>query len=133
MQAKYHGPYTVLEQLGPVDYVIATPDRRKTKRVCHINLLKQYHVRDAILCPPVDTAVSDYVGIADSVQSDALPPSEPQLSKAQNFELMSLISEFVRVINKISHAHKGGVTQSLKPNHSEFTLNQRVQIKPIHD
>ena len=22
LQAKYHGPYTVLEQLGPVDYVI---------------------------------------------------------------------------------------------------------------
>ena len=40
LQAKYHGPYTVLEQLGPVDYVIATPDRRKVKRVCHVNLLK---------------------------------------------------------------------------------------------
>ena len=24
LQAKYHGPYTVLEQLGPVDYVILT-------------------------------------------------------------------------------------------------------------
>jgi len=96
LQAKYHGPYTVLEQLGSVDYVIATPDRRKTKRVCHINLLKQYHVRDASLCPPVDTAVSDYVGIADSVESDALTPREPRLSEAQNFELTSLISEFVR-------------------------------------
>ena len=64
--------------------------------MCHINLLKQYHVRDENLCPPVDTAVSDYVGIADSVESDVLPPREPQLSKAQNFELMSLIFEFVR-------------------------------------
>ena len=65
--------------------------------MCHINLLKQYHVRDANLCPPVDTAVSAYVGIADSVESDALPPLEPQLSKAQNnCELTSLISEFVR-------------------------------------
>jgi len=36
-------------------------------------------------------------------------------------------------INKISHAHKGGSTQSLKPNHSEFALNQRVQIKSIND
>ena len=93
MQAKYHGPYTMLEQLGPVDYVIATSDHHKAKRVCHINLLKQYHVCDASLCPPVDTAVSDFVGIADSVESDALPPREP---KAQNFELTSLISEFVR-------------------------------------
>ena len=41
LHAKFHGPYTVEEQLGPVDYVISTPDRRKTKRVCHVNLLKK--------------------------------------------------------------------------------------------
>jgi len=39
LHAKYHGPYAVEQQLGPVDYVISTPDRRKTKRVCHVNLL----------------------------------------------------------------------------------------------
>ena len=60
----------------------------------HVNLLKQYHVRDARLCPPVDTAVFDFVGIADSVESDALPPRELQLSNTQNCELTSLISEF---------------------------------------
>ena len=31
MQAKFHGPYVVEQQLGPVDYVVSTPDRRKTK------------------------------------------------------------------------------------------------------
>ena len=55
MHAKYHSPYTVLEQLEPVNYVISTPDRRKVKRVCHVNLLKKYHVREATLCHPVDT------------------------------------------------------------------------------
>jgi len=30
---KYHGPYAVEQQLGPADYIISTPDRRKTKRV----------------------------------------------------------------------------------------------------
>jgi len=32
----------------PVDYVISTPDRRKTKtkQVCHVNLLKPYHERE---------------------------------------------------------------------------------------
>ena len=28
LHAKYHGPYMVLEQLGPVDYVIETPESR---------------------------------------------------------------------------------------------------------
>jgi len=47
LHAKYHGPYTVEQQLGPVDYVICTPDRRKTKMVCHVNLLKPYHKRES--------------------------------------------------------------------------------------
>ena len=42
LQAKYHGPYVIVEKLGPVDYVVKTPDRRKQRRVCHANLLKPY-------------------------------------------------------------------------------------------
>jgi len=53
LHAKYHGPYTVEQQLGLVDYVISTPDRRKTKRVCHVNLLKPYHDREPGLDPAV--------------------------------------------------------------------------------
>jgi len=31
LHAKYHGPYAVEQQLGPVDYIITTPDRHMTK------------------------------------------------------------------------------------------------------
>ena len=61
LQAKFCGPYVVEQQLGPVDYVVLTPDRRKTKRVCHVNLLKAYHERDTrfvtcVLTEPVTVA-----------------------------------------------------------------------------
>lgn len=46
LQAKYCGPYRVLERVGPVDYLIGTPDRRKTQRICHANMLKLYVERD---------------------------------------------------------------------------------------
>jgi len=46
LKAKFHGPDFVEERLGPVDYVISTPDRRKSKRVCHVNLLKRYYDRE---------------------------------------------------------------------------------------
>ena len=59
LHAKYHVPYTVVQQLGPVDYVISTPDRRKTKRVCHVNLLKPYHEREPHLDPVVTTPPAD--------------------------------------------------------------------------
>ena len=68
--------------------------------MCHINLLKQYHVRDANLCPPVDSAVVDFVGTIDSVESDVSTPREPQLSVMQSCELTSLISEFEEIFSE---------------------------------
>ncbi|KAL3979168.1 gamma-glutamyltranspeptidase / glutathione hydrolase / leukotriene-C4 hydrolase [Sarotherodon galilaeus] len=47
LQAKFCGPYTVQEKLSDTDYVIGTPDRRRKRRVCHVNLMKPYFVRDA--------------------------------------------------------------------------------------
>jgi hypothetical protein len=45
LQAKYCGPYRVKERLGPVDYRVSTPDRRKVERVVHVNLMKRYNAR----------------------------------------------------------------------------------------
>ena len=46
LQAKYHGPYTVERRVNNVDYVVSTPDRRKQRQLCHINMLKEYHMRE---------------------------------------------------------------------------------------
>ena len=45
LHAKLYGPYRVMEKLGPVDYRIEIPDRRKKERICHVNLLKPYRRR----------------------------------------------------------------------------------------
>ena len=49
-----HGPYIVTERLGPVNYVISTPERRKTCRVCHVKLLRPYRQRDLVLFPDIE-------------------------------------------------------------------------------
>ena len=46
LQTKYQGPFKVIGKRGPVDYVIETPNRRRTQRVCHVNMLKAYVERD---------------------------------------------------------------------------------------
>src|SRR6218665_2975495 len=46
LQARFYAPYKVVQRLNEVDYVIATPDRRKMKRVIHVNLLKKFVSRD---------------------------------------------------------------------------------------
>ena len=41
LRAKFCGPYEVEKKVDDLNYVVSTPDRRKTKRLCHINMLEQ--------------------------------------------------------------------------------------------
>ncbi|XP_067664166.1 uncharacterized protein [Haliotis asinina] len=45
--ARFYGPYPVRKKVSDTDYEIETPDRRKSKRVCHINMIKPYYDRHA--------------------------------------------------------------------------------------
>ena len=47
LQARYFGPYTVEKKASDLNYIITTPDRRKQKLLCHINMLKEYVDRDS--------------------------------------------------------------------------------------
>lgn len=54
-QAKFAGLYTVLKQVSDQNYLIATPNRRKSSQLCHVNLLKSYYARD--FCDVNDSVV----------------------------------------------------------------------------
>jgi hypothetical protein len=45
LRARYYGPYEIESKLSDVNYVVKTLGRRKEKRVCHINMLKEYFDR----------------------------------------------------------------------------------------
>ena len=47
LQARYFGPYIVEKKVSDLNYIITTPDRRKQKQLCHINMLKEYVDRDS--------------------------------------------------------------------------------------
>jgi len=57
LKARYFGPYSVHKKVGDTNYVVETPDRRKAKQFCHINMLKAYHDRNASTVPKVVCAV----------------------------------------------------------------------------
>ena len=46
LSAKYHGPYVVDSKVSDLNYIVKTPDRRKSKQLCHINILKEYIDRE---------------------------------------------------------------------------------------
>lgn len=47
LSARFTGPYKILEKKSDTDYVVHTPDRKRQKRLCHINMLKSYYTREA--------------------------------------------------------------------------------------
>jgi len=46
LQARYCGPYVMTRKISELDYIIATPDRHKSQRLCHVNMLKKYHGKE---------------------------------------------------------------------------------------
>ena len=87
LRSKYDGPFRVLKRTSTVNYIIATPERRKKKRHVHINLLKQYHVRDEQTNALVkDVAVVVPRSACAEQDEQYIPIIEPTLKNSQILE-----------------------------------------------
>jgi len=53
LEARYRGSYMIREKCNDIDYIIDTPGRRKSRCLCHINMLKSYHNRGDVEEKPV--------------------------------------------------------------------------------
>ena len=47
-QAKFCGPNMVAKKVSDLNYLIATPDQKKSVQFCHVNLLKLYFARSPV-------------------------------------------------------------------------------------
>ncbi|KAK0137942.1 hypothetical protein N1851_025818 [Merluccius polli] len=54
--AKYSGPYTVRLKVSENNYVVATPERRRSTQLCHVNLLKPYFLSQLDQLPGLEDA-----------------------------------------------------------------------------
>ena len=126
LQAKYQGPYKVISRVGEVDYWVEMPDKRKSSRLLHVNLLKRYIERDAKFtqCVTCDTFVSLPVEITDEVPvyigqqgtSIADDFQLDHLTEQQRNELSELLSEF-------------GVLFNDRPGRTTLT-SHHIELKP---
>ena len=46
LRAKFSGPYKIEKKISDLNYIVCTPDRGKKRRMCHINMLKEYFDRE---------------------------------------------------------------------------------------
>ena len=65
--AQWQRPYEVLKRIGKVDYIIDMHDRRKRKRIFHVNMLRKFHV------PKVSEANYFIEEIDDDIREEEIP------------------------------------------------------------
>ena len=93
LKARYAGPYIVEKKMSDVNYIILTPDRRKKRRLCHVNMLKEYVDRiDEANEKPVATVVSGCEVTDDESDDDHV--EIPQL-RLKNSEVLGNLPEIL--------------------------------------
>ncbi|XP_068250381.1 uncharacterized protein [Palaemon carinicauda] len=101
LREKFAGPYTVLDSLSKVNYVISTPDRRKDTQLVHVNLLKRYQSRVNSVPPRVTLVTTSTLRSKDDypvVTTNEDPDEEPELisiSDLTNSEIMGKLDSFL--------------------------------------
>jgi len=94
--AQWQGPYRVLRRMGKVNYEVLMPDKKRKRKVFHINMLKKWF-------PPV---VSSFLAAETEVGDDELVPAwqhqgsgvptiSNELTKEQRGQLSDLASSQV--------------------------------------
>lgn len=117
-QAKFAGPFMVMEKLTDLNYLIAMPGRRKLVRLCHVNFLKPYYEQGSGVLSPVGL-VATHLGGGENdgvpepdvarlcgllSNSEALANLEALLSHLsvdRRGELVSLIRQFSRLFSDV--------------------------------
>ena len=88
--ARYQGPYIVEKKINELDYVIQTPDRRKSSQLCHINMMKEYHGRDVVDNAAV--AVVSTESVCDDLNEKSCSDffaAVPESARMQNSDVLS--------------------------------------------
>ena len=101
LQARYFGPYTVEKKASDLNYIITTPDRRKQKQLCHINMLKEYVDKDRS-----NVALVNVISPVPQKQSEMnceemnCHKTDPTYSKFQNSDILKDLDK------KLSHLNQ---------------------------
>ena len=109
LQARYFGPYIVDKKMSDLNYVLQTPDRRKHKQMCHINMLKPYYCRKGEHVKPVQTVVSD--------------PAENDCNFEENFDVNSGTAKL----------NNSEILSDLDSKLAHLTPSQQQDLKDLFD
>ena len=101
--AQWQGPYQVVKRLGKVSYLVDMHDKRKRRRVFHVNMLKEFQIRKPLESSfLVEAEPADDIDEADVLLWDDSPEGKPtiggQLRDSQKQQLQKVLKEFSDVL-----------------------------------
>ena len=108
LTAQWQGSYKVVKQVGKVNYLIDMHDRRKRKRVFHINMLREFLSNSSAACTSywsgnLDVDEDDEIPVWNGSRADNGAEDSPQfglhLTKAQRDEVDALLCELSAVMS----------------------------------
>ena len=132
LKAKFSGPYCVKKKLNDVNYVISTPYRRQSKRVCHVNMLKKYYDRDNS-GQPVGVAVIESKSDDDNNEDLKTKTSELELLAVQlsNSEILANLDEILGHLHNDQRKDLSNLLQKYKQVCSDKPGRTSVAVHDI--
>ena len=101
LQARFCGPYMVTKRVGDVNYVIHTPDRRKTQCLCHVNMLKSYWGREDVA--KVATVAPVYGQEEDAIVSeDTVSTGDVMMSGSCTLQNSDILANLIKKLSHLS-------------------------------
>ena len=106
LSAKFHGPYEVKKKVNKTNYIIKTPDRRKSTQLIHINLLKAYVDKD----PAGDSSVPC---MSNNVVDKDVSDSGEIISPVHGLSNTEVLADLEGYLGHLSPDHKADVISLL--------------------
>ncbi|XP_068204955.1 uncharacterized protein [Palaemon carinicauda] len=94
LREKYQGPYTITHHISPTNYIIATPDKRKSTQLVHINLLKAYLSPTAESKTVMITSALPYIDCPMDQFTD--DPITASWQDSQNSKILENLSDYLQ-------------------------------------
>ena len=89
------------KRVGNVNYVIHTSDRRKTQRLCHVNMLKSYWERGDVAKVAIVAPVSGQLQVEDAtVSEDTVSTDDVMMSSSCTLQNSDILANLMK---KLSH------------------------------
>lgn len=92
---KWQGPFKVLRKVGEVTYEISMPDRRRSKQIFHVNLLKQWvdrpsSIQDQLWARTVEEEEEPMEQYFPTAGGESTYPSVTHLTTEQQDDLLKI-------------------------------------------